>query len=212
MNKWYQSRFLWGGLIILVGVIFFLKYLGLFDLADLFWSLTFGVGGIIFLAVFIYDRTNWWAIIPGIFLLSIATVIALDYFVPDVSDSIGGSIVTGGIGLGFLGVYFVDRRNWWTIIPAGVMLTIAVAILLDPYVSETVFVGIFFLGVGLTFAVLALIPAPQGKMNWAWIPAGIIAVIGAIFQAISGQVLQIILALGLIAVGMFVIYRAIRSG
>jgi len=211
MKSWFGSRYFWGGLIVLAGVILLLQSLDLIEFGSLLWSFLFVLGGVIFLSVFASNRENWWAIIPGLTLISIALLIGLDYFAPDLADDWGGSIVLLGIGSSFVVIYLIDHQNWWAIIPAGVLISIAVVIGLEEYVSETAFVGLFFLGIGLTFGLLALLPSPQGKMRWSLIPAGILSIMGLVFLLFSGDVFRIIGAVALIFLGAYFIYRTVRS-
>ena len=211
MKSWFGSRYFWGGLIILAGVILLLQSLDLIEFGSLLWSFLFALGGVIFLSIFASNRANWWTIIPGLTLISIALLIGLDYFAPDLADDWGGSIVLLGIGSSFVVIYLIDHQNWWAIIPAGVLISIAVVIGLEEYVSETAFVGLFFLGIGLTFGLLALLPSPQGEMRWSLIPAGILSIMGLVFLLFSGDVFQIIGAVALIFFGAYFIYRTVRS-
>jgi len=74
------------------------------------------------------------------------------------------------------------------------------------------FVGLFFLGIGITFGVVALLPTSQGNMRWAWIPAVILAVLGFFFLLFSSDIFIIVGAAGLICLGIFLIFRTIRGG
>ena len=211
MKSWFGSRYFWGGLIVLAGVILLLQSLDLIEFGFLLWSFLFALGGAIFLSIFASNRENWWAIIPGLTLISIALLIGLEYFAPDLADDWGGSIVLLGIGSSFVVIYLLDHQNWWAIIPAGVLISIAVVIGVEEYVSETAFVGLFFMGIGLTFGLLALLPSPQGKLSWSWIPAGILSIMGLVFLLLSGDVFRIIGAVALIFIGAYFIYRTVRS-
>ena len=82
MFRWLGNRLFWGILLILGGVVFLLQNLGYFELGDLFWALLFGLGGLFFLSVFFPNRANWWALIPGLTLLSIAVLLVTTRFLP----------------------------------------------------------------------------------------------------------------------------------
>ncbi len=207
MFRWIESRALWGVVLILGGVIFLLQSLGLFELGDLFWALVFAVAGIFFLAVFIPNRLNWWAIIPGLTLLSISALILLGRFAPHFAETWGGSIVLGGIALSFLIIYFVERAYWWAIIPAGVLLTLAFIAGLEGVLGGFGTGGLFFLGLGLTFATVAVVPTQEGQMRWAWIPAGIMLVMGLLLTAAAQAYFNLIWPIALILLGLVMIYR-----
>jgi len=211
MFKWLESRVVWGSLLILAGVVFLLQNLFNFQLGDLFWGLLFALGGLIFISLFVNDRVHWWSLIPGFTLLGISGTILVNSYLPGLQDILGGLFVLGGIGVAFLAVYLADRRNWWAVIPAGVMLTLAVISMLDNVLGGTASGGLFFLGLALTFVIVALLPTPQGRMNWAWYPAGILAIIGFIVSVAAGNLLGYAWPVILILGGLALIYRTFAS-
>lgn len=208
--KIIESRLLWGGLLILAGVLLLVENLRIFDLGDIFWVILFAVAGIFFISFFIQQRSNWWALIPGITLISLGVLVLLNWLAPEFGDFWGGSIVLGGIGISFLLVYLVERENWWAVIPGGVLLTLALVAALDTFNSGMGTAGVFFLGLGLTFAILALLPNPQGEMRWAWIPAGVLLAAGTVFLFISEDLFVYFWPVALIGVGGLLILRALR--
>lgn len=210
--KWLESRVLWGSLLILGGVLFLLQNLGIFSLGDAFWVIVLGLAGVFFLSFFIQSRANWWALIPGITLLSVTTLVALDWVFPAIGSAWGGSIVLGGIALSFFLIYLVERANWWALIPGGVLLTLAATVGLEQFFPGLETAGIFFLGMGLTFALVAILPNPQGEMRWAWIPAGILLLMGVIFMAAAGELLTYLWPIALIVTGGYLLFRSFRAG
>lgn len=71
--------------------------------------------------------------------------------------------------------------------------------------------GIFFLGLGLTFLLVAIIPTPEGQMRWALIPAVILLVMGLLLTAALTQLINFIWPLALILLGLFLVLRAFRG-
>jgi hypothetical protein len=209
--KWLESRILWGSLLILGGLLFLLQNLGILVMGNIFWIVLFGLGSLFFLSFFIQNRMNWWALIPGLTLLSVTLLFALDSAFPTFDESWGGSIVLGGIGLSFFLIYLVDRANWWALIPGGVLLTLAATVGLEQFFPGLETVGIFFLGMGLTFGLVATLPNPQGEMRWAWIPAGILLLMGVIFMAAAGELLMYLWPLALIIAGGVLLIRSFRG-
>lgn len=209
--KWLESRILWGSLLILGGVLFLLQNLGLIEFGGVFWALLFGIGALFFLSVFFSNRLNWWALIPGMVLLSIGVLIALGYLAPQFAEIWGGSIVLTGIGLSFLLIYLMNRSFWWAIIPSGVLLSLAVILGLDNYLADIETGGLFLIGLGVTFGLLAIAPNPQGRMWWAWIPAGILVLIGLFLTTISGNFISYVWPLALIIGGGIILYITLRS-
>jgi hypothetical protein len=209
--KWLESRILWGSLLVLGGLLFLLQNLGLLVIGNVFWIVLFGLGSLFFFSFFIQSRANWWALIPGLTLLSVTLLFVLDWFVPSFNESWGGGIILGGIGLSFFLIYLVDRANWWALIPGGVLFTLAATVGLEQYFPGMETVGIFFLGLGLTFALVAALPNPQGEMRWAWIPAGILLLMGVIFMAAAGELLMYLWPLALIVAGLILLFRSFRG-
>lgn len=208
MIRWFESRLLWGALLILAGVAFLLENLGIIPLGGLFWALLFGLGGLVFLSVYFTNRQNWWALIPGMTLLAIGTLISLDTLAPALSEQWGGSIILGAIALSFLIIYLTRRDYWWAIIPGGVMLTLSVLVGLENILGDTGFGGLFMIGIGLTFALVAITPTAEGRMTWAWIPAGILTAIGLLVLAAAAAWIGFIWPVVLIGIGLILMYRA----
>jgi hypothetical protein len=209
--KILESRLVWGVLLIVGGVLFLLENLGVLPWGGLFWALMLALGSAFFLSIGIQDRSNWWAFIPGMTLLGVAGVVFLGEVAPRLGDRFGGSLVLGGIGLGFLLVYLADRRQWWAMIPFGVMATLAAFTGLEALIPGFDSPGIFFLGLGLTFALVAILPNEEGEMRWAWIPAGILLLAGVIVTAFTGDLLAYLWPVALIGVGLFLVARTILN-
>jgi hypothetical protein len=211
MTKMFNSRMFWGALLILGGVLFLLQNLFGFQYGDLFWALVLGLVGLFFLTVFFSNRANWWALIPGFTLLGVALSVSLNLIAPSLSSTLSGPIVLGSIGASFLVIYLLNREYWWAIIPCGVLLTLAFVISLENLLTEMGFVSIFFLGLAATFALVALVPTAEGKMQWAWIPAIVLALMGVIFGAFSGAFMAYLLPIALIVGGGILIFRTLAK-
>ena len=101
---------LMGLLLVLAGVLILLDNLNLVEVGAMYWGIILAVGGVAFLSVFLADRENWWAIIPGkALLMSITGLILLSRYNPQIADRWGGSIIMGGIGLAFLSSIWQKR-------------------------------------------------------------------------------------------------------
>jgi hypothetical protein len=211
MMKILESRILWGGLLILAGVLFLAQNLGFFRVGDLFWVVLLALAGAFFLSLFLQNRTNWWPLIPGLTFFSVGIIVLLNAVSPDHGARWSGSIILAGIGLSFALVYLFARQNWWAIIPAGVLFTLAMIAGLEEFFPALGTAGLFFLGLGLTFALVALLPNPQGEMRWAWIPAGVLLLIGSIFLVAGENLLGYAWPIILILAGGLFIFRAIRN-
>jgi len=212
MTKRFEASVAWGVLLIAGGVLFLLQNLGILGSGmALVWALLFATAGAIFLYVFLYDRANWWAVIPGCVLLSVGTLIGLDELAPTVSNLMGGALVLGAIGLSFWIIYFTKREYWWAIIPGGVMFTMAVITIVDSAAQDLEVGGILFLGLGATFGILSLMPHPQGRMKWPLIPAAVLLIMGVLLTAASASVLNYVWPMALVLAGLYLVYRSLTS-
>ncbi|PWB50907.1 MAG: hypothetical protein C3F13_15490 [Anaerolineales bacterium] len=210
MKKILTSPIFWGVLLILGGVLFLLDTFNIISIDDLLWLIITAVAGVLFVAVYLFNHDHWWALIPGIILLALATLIGLTTYLPGFSDSnLEPLVIFGGIALSFLLVYLADRMNWWAIIPMGIMATLgSVAVLSNQTRIPTS--GIFFLGLGLTFVLVAILPNKVGSMKWAWIPGGILGVFGLVLLVAQEDLLNYIWPLALIICGLQLIIRSFR--
>jgi hypothetical protein len=198
-------------LMIGAGILFLLQNLGfLKDAGEVFWALAFAVGGGIFLYVYLIDRTQWWAVIPGLTLLGIGEIIAVGHFLPQHADILGAPVLMVFISLSFWIIYLTNRENWWAIIPGGILLSIGVFIGLEAIFEGVEMVGIMFLGMGLTFVVVAYFPSQESWMRWALIPAGVLLLMGVIFLGSAFSVLEILGPAVLVLAGLYLIYRTVR--
>jgi hypothetical protein len=88
-------------------------------------ALFLGGLGLAFWAIFLVRREFWWAIIPGGVLWSVALVSGLSKMLPGEAE---GGVLFLGMGLTFVLVSLVQTergRMRWALIPAGVMLLMA---------------------------------------------------------------------------------------
>ena len=204
----FDMRIVWGALLIVAGLLFLAQSMGLIPSAwGALWAIVFGVAGLAFLAYLFYDRRQWWAIIPGLTLLGLAATIAVAMFLPGQKDGWIGALFLGSIGLSFVIVYVMRRDFWWSIIPAGVLLTLALVALSTNLLSGLESGALFFLGLGATFAVVALLPTPEGRMTWALIPAGILGVMGIMIALAMGSLLNYVWPVALILIGVYILLR-----
>jgi hypothetical protein len=174
------------------------------------WGLVFAAGGLVFLWVFARDREQWWALIPGFVLLGLGALIALEALAPRAAGAWGGAIFLAGISAAFWAVYAARREHWWAVIPAGVMLTLALVAGLSQAVSGMSGGGLFFLGLGATFGLVYLLPTPEGRMKWALIPAAVLLIFGAVLAASEAAVLGFVGPAVLVLAGIYLVIRASR--
>ena len=216
------SKYFWGGAFVLGGLMFLSLLLG-----DNWWAAfpaftLLGIGAIILLPesmnelggalflgmlalsfwyVYLTDRDGrWWAIIPGGVLTALALLILASSYFAEYS----GAIVLGGIGLTFFVVYLTNTvERWWALIPGGVLVTLAGMTIAATRFGEFQTVGFFFLGLALTFLLVALL----ARMKWAYWPALVLGIMGLLGLVSLISYSNYFWAIILIAVGGFLVVR-----
>jgi len=207
-----KSRVLWGVLLIVGGILFLLDSLGVFAVGTIVGPMLLGIPSVGFLIAFATaPKRNWWAAIPGFVLLGLTGTILVDELAPRMASAWSGSVFLGGIAGAFWAVYLVDRENWWAVIPGGVLLTLAVVAGISESLEGVETGGVFFLGLGVTFALLALLPTGDGKLTWALIPAAVLFVMGVLMTAAAAELINYVWPAALILGGLYLLYRAFRS-
>ncbi len=202
--KRIDFRILVGAALILLGVLMLLERLGLFHgVSDFFWGLVFLAGGAYFLYRFANNmRGEWWSAIPGFALIGLAA----DSLLTRIFGNWGGLFFLGFLGLGFLAVYFSGRERWWALIPGGVLLTLGFVSVLSNVYGGRETGGFFFLGLGLTFLFVAVL----ASMQWAYIPAVVLLVMGALLGTPFVGALNFIWPTVLIVGGLILIFQFMR--
>ncbi|OQY31583.1 MAG: hypothetical protein B6I38_05650 [Anaerolineaceae bacterium 4572_5.1] len=210
--KRFDMRIVFGLVLIVAGFVFLLESIGIFHGGvGLLWAVILGGAGLTSLYVYVINRDNWWALIPGFTLTAIGASVGLDVILPSVGNFFGGAIILGGIGLAFWAVYFTNREFWWSIIPAGALTSLAVVSLLDNIFPKYDTGGFFLVGLGLTFILLGVLPGYGDRLKWAFIPGGILTLIGVISLPFMDTVFNILWPLALIAAGGYVIYKNFKN-
>ena len=203
MNRW-SVRIWLGAVLIVLGLLMLLERFGLFQgAANIFWGVIFLAGALWFLYRFAaHTRHEWWAAIPGFALLGIGATILLS----DLVGNWSGFLFLGALGLGFFAVYFSDRKRWWAIIPGGVLITLGLVATIGEVSDGRQVAGLLFLGIGLTFLLVAIL----ASLQWAWIPGLILLVIGAFIGMPFSGSLNYAWPVALIAGGALLIVQFLR--
>jgi hypothetical protein len=201
-----NTTILRGVFLIALGALFLLQNFGVLRGLDFIWPFLFAAAGAGFLVMFFYNREAWWALIPGFVLLGLAAVTGIELLRLDVPSDWGGALFLGAIGLGFWAVYLVRRDNWWAIIPAGALTTLALIAGLADRASDFVSGGILFIGLALTFGLVFLL----ARMRWAIYPAAGLAALGIFLLVGLGAVINYLWPIALIAAGLFLVVRVLR--
>jgi hypothetical protein len=118
-------------------------------------------------------------------------------------DPLGGFAFLGSLGLAFAIVYREDANQWWAVIPAGALLSLAVTALVDGMTRSAGAGGaVFLFGLAATFFVLTRLP--RHAQSWAIFPAGVLAVLAVVALTTSGGWIVPVL---LIAAGAWMLLR-----
>ena len=218
MNNKFDWRLIVGIALIGLGAVSMMQVLGVLPSSGNLVAAIFGVlflaGGLAFLSVLRVDRAQWWAAIPGTILSFLGLMILMESFIPRLPGEFAGAFFMAGISLAFWVVLFLNREQWWAVIPGGVLLSIALMIAFFGIFPEWegVGIGILFLGMGATFCSLALLPLANGRrQSWGWIPGGILAGMGVISMAASVEVMGYLMPVLLIVGGAALLFGNRRN-
>lgn len=143
--------------------------------------------------------------ILGFVFIGIGAVLLVGLF-----TDIGGEMVPGLIGLGFLAGY-ARTRAYGLLVPGGILTGLGAGLVLD---GQGVPGDVVPLGLGLGFLAIAVVGRFTGEdwPGWWWplIPGGILTVVGASGLAGSWDVGRYVVPAALIVIGLSLLFR--RSG
>jgi hypothetical protein len=194
--------------LIAMGAFFLAQQLGLFGAVQFpFWAFAFGLLGLIFLGTFVTER-QWWALIPGCILLGVALLIVngQNEIIPAQQ---AGALFLFSIGLPFLLIYLVDRRQWWALIPGGVLTVVAlITFVTGRELPGQAIAAILLFGLAIVFALVRFATRSSPYMGWATWVAIILAVVGALVLFTGPQAAALVGPAILIGLGLFLLARA----
>lgn len=213
--KQQAGRIVLALVLILFGVAALLDSLNVINLPfviqgpNMIWMLLFGISGIAFMVAFFSHGANWWAVIPGLTLIGLAILVG--GLIPAPFEALSGAVFIGCLALSFWLVYLTRRENWWAIIPGGVLTSVAALIIVESFsVPDLLPVAVMFLGMGVTFLLVYLLPSPVNRSVWPLYPAAILGVMGVLFLLGAGQMFNWLAAVALIGIGAWIILRSMR--
>ncbi len=203
-----RGRLIWGVALIAIGLFFLAQQLGLLGRLEFpFWAFAFGLLGLIFLFTFITDRRQWWALIPGFILLGVAMLIINDQN-EFLTGQQAGALFLLSVGVPFLLIYLVDRRQWWALIPGGVLTVIAlITVVSGGNASGQTIAAILLFGLAAVFALVRISTRTNAYMGWATWVAVILAVIGALVLFTGPVAAAFVGPAILIGLGLFLLAR-----
>ena len=157
-----------------------------------------------FLVVYLQNRAQWWSLIPAYVLLAVAAMILLSETVL-LPATFEATFVLTAIALSFLVVYLRNRAQWWPLIPAYVLLSIAVMIPLEELglLSEFLVPAYVMFIIAIPFFIVYF---RNPKQWWPLIPGGIMAAVGLSF--LLAEAFQYVFPALVILVGFWVLLRS----
>jgi hypothetical protein len=180
-----KSGFFWGMLLIGAGVLALMQQMGTMNrFPEQVWTWTFVLTSL--LGVVSYGLSGWrqwgWLFPAGIFG-GLAATVALTSVIPN-SPALATPLFVGML-IPFAGAYLTDRaKNWWALIPGGVMLFVALTTLLVDSVGGE-WVGTLFLFMIAFSFLMAYLSRPARR--WALLVAYIAAVLSIAPAMASGE-------------------------
>lgn len=161
------------------------------------WLVALFAGGTALLSAYAVGRKHAWVLLPGFGLLGLGTAALL--------GELGGGTFLGLLGSGFIALYRQDRRQWWTLLSGGVLISLALAAgaaVLLPELSG----ALFFLGLAATaFSIYRL---PQRVFRWVLLPTLLFLFLALASSGPVGGLWGVFLPLLLIAGGLYLVFSA----
>lgn len=206
-----RNEALWGGLLIGAGVLLLVQNFGWLGAAeDIVWTLLFAAAGATFIGRYLTHRTVWGPLIPGTIFLGVAAIMALQMVAPVAGAQWGGPIFLAAISVGFWLVYGTNLRQWWAIIPAGILTSLSAVAAIDLAAPGTTLGGgALLLGIAATFVLVYVLPSPNSVRRWALIPAAVCGAVGTLVLTHSVAALDYLWPATLIAGGIYLLYRRV---
>jgi hypothetical protein len=166
--------------------------------------------GLSFFIVYLNDRTRNWALLVAYILFVLSIAPAMASFSGDTAAYFG-VVFLFAVGLPFFVLYFREEKNWWAIIPAGVMTTLAVitALAISGWITDANQGGfanaILMGGLAVTFAVVWL----RHAKLWARVVTIILALV-AVASLFFASATEIFWPVAIILGGAYLLYIALR--
>jgi hypothetical protein len=207
-----KSSLFWGLLLVGGGLLALASQFGWIDqFSNQVWMWLFALVGLIGLVSYLVSGFKQWAwLFPAGVFGGLAVVIGLAD--ADVGSAAVATPLFVGLLIPFAAAYLTDRqRNWWALIPGGVMIVLALTTLLVDRVRGE-WIGTLFLGMfALSFLVVYL---TNRSRTWALIVAyvfGVLAIAPA--MATGGELAAYFGSVFLFAIALpfFIVYLASKD-
>jgi hypothetical protein len=90
-----------------------------------------------FIYIYLTDRTHWWAVIPAYILMAIGVMVGLIEG-GILEDNLVASYVLFSVAIPFFVIYARDRKQWWALVPGGIIGLIGLALLVAEAAAELI--------------------------------------------------------------------------
>jgi predicted membrane protein len=202
-----KSGLVWGGLLIVFGVLALLETVT--DLGAWVWVAVLTIGGLLVYGLYATDRTEKWLLIISYAMLAVAGLVTL-LTLGVLDDPYVATYVLLAIAFPFLVAFLRDRTKWGLLIPAYVLLAVGVFVPLTELgvLDDNLTVTYILFAVAIPFFVVFI---RNSKNWWALIPGGILAIIGLSFLIAEASV-EYIFAAVLIVAGILIVVRQFTKG
>jgi hypothetical protein len=202
-----KSGLVWGGLLIVFGVLALLETVT--DLGAWVWVAVLTIGGLLVYGLYATDRAEKRLLIISYAMLAVAGLVTL-LTLGVLDDPYVATYVLLAIALPLLVAFLRDRTKWGLLIPAYALLAVGVFIPLSElgFLDDNLTVTYVLFAVAIPFFVVFI---RNSKNWWALIPGGILAIIGLSFLIAEASV-EYIFAAALIVAGIFIVVRQFTKG
>jgi len=179
-----KSGLFWGLLLIIGGGVALAQQFGYMDqLPDSAWMWVFALISLVGLVSYLASGLKEWGwLFPAGIFGGLAVTVALA--TNNVDSAAVGSPIFFGLLIPFVAAYLTDRaRNWWALIPGGIMLFLAMVTLLVDNVGGEWIGSLFLFLIGLSFLIVYL---NNRTRTWALLVAYILGVLSIAPAMASG--------------------------
>jgi hypothetical protein len=164
-----------GLILIIVGGLALLGNFGLLGgVPALFFSAAIGAAGVYLIRYHLTRPKQFWGSIVGFALLGLAFAA--------ISGRWDGFFFLGLLGGGFATTYVAQRKQWWAVIPAGVLWTLSLVVASNNLFPRWDEGTLFFAGLAATFGYLFA----YERQRWAIFPAVALLVVGVLSLSFTG--------------------------
>lgn len=202
-----KQGLVWGGLLILFGVVALLETFA--DLSAWAWVAVLVAGGLGVYAVYAMDRSEKWMLIVSYVLLAVAGLVTL-ITLNILRDEAIATYVLTAIAAPFLLIFLQsDRTKWGLLLPPYILIAVGVMVGLIGvgFLDDLLVPAYVLIAIAIPFFVVY---ARDTKKWWALIPGGITAIVGLSFLIAEAAVQFVVPGLLIIA-GVWVLFRQFRN-